>query len=99
VNSALSTSILAVPVVVVFTQYDRLVRKDKGLNKEDSRSAAQRDFDGYAEIIKDAAKRLKIGMPSLINVSSMSKYAIKTKTLIAPKFVKDTTILFSNLST
>ncbi|KAJ7227748.1 hypothetical protein C8J57DRAFT_1584917 [Mycena rebaudengoi] len=63
-----------IPVVVVFTQYDRLVRKDKGLNKEDSRSAAQRDFDGYVEIIKDAAKRLKIGMPSLINVSIREGY-------------------------
>jgi hypothetical protein len=48
-------------------------------NKEDGRSAAQRDFDGYVEIIKAAAKRLKIAMPSLINVSSTSKYVSKQK--------------------
>ncbi|KAJ6534529.1 hypothetical protein DFH09DRAFT_122306 [Mycena vulgaris] len=63
-----------IPVVVVFTQYDRLVRKDNGLNKEDSKNAAQRDFDGHVESLKDAAKRLKIGMPSVINVSVRAGY-------------------------
>ncbi|KAJ7112357.1 hypothetical protein C8R44DRAFT_251809 [Mycena epipterygia] len=63
-----------IPVVVVFTQYDRLVRKDQVLNKEDSENAAQRDFDGYVESLKDTAKRLKIKMPSLINVSIRKGY-------------------------
>ncbi|KAJ7112320.1 hypothetical protein C8R44DRAFT_798337 [Mycena epipterygia] len=63
-----------IPVVVVFTQYDRLVRKNQVLNKEESENAAQRDFDGYVESLKDTAKRLKIKMPSLINVSIRKGY-------------------------
>jgi len=63
-----------IPVVVVFTQYDRLLRKDTVLNKEDRQKAAQRDLDGYVEFLKATAKRLKIGMPTLINVSVREGY-------------------------
>ncbi|KAJ6616311.1 hypothetical protein B0H10DRAFT_2037522 [Mycena sp. CBHHK59/15] len=67
-----------IPVVVVFTQYDRLVRNymasedssmDPDTLRQRSKNAAQSDFDGYVESLKKAVDRLAIPMPYYINVS------------------------------
>ncbi|KAJ7433245.1 hypothetical protein B0H11DRAFT_2259597 [Mycena galericulata] len=56
-----------IPVVVVFTQYDRVVRKYD--EDADRKSIAQREFDGCVKSLLGAAKRLKIDKPTFINVS------------------------------
>ncbi|KAJ6555913.1 hypothetical protein B0H19DRAFT_947695, partial [Mycena capillaripes] len=63
-----------IPVMVVFTQYDLLVRKylyDRA-SPEDSRSFARRDFDVCVQSLERAVKRLGIEMPKYINVSGES---------------------------
>ncbi|KAF7338928.1 hypothetical protein MVEN_01968800 [Mycena venus] len=58
-----------IPVVVVFTQYDRLTRgyqdKPEGFDAE---ASAQRDFDVSVESLRSTAKKLKIEMPKYVNV-------------------------------
>jgi hypothetical protein len=59
-----------VPVVVVFTQYDRLVRK----YPENGEESAQKVLDDHVKSLRDAANRLEIEMPAYINVSSGSAF-------------------------
>jgi hypothetical protein len=54
-----------VPVIIVFTQYDRLVRKFN----VDHENQAQRDFERCIESLKRAAIRLNIAMPQYKHVS------------------------------
>jgi hypothetical protein len=70
-KSPLKNSIIAVPVVVVFTNYDRLVR----MYTEDREKAAQSVFDVHVKSLQDAAIRLEIEMPKYINVSGVSVFA------------------------
>ncbi|KAJ7668875.1 hypothetical protein B0H17DRAFT_1087324 [Mycena rosella] len=70
---------LQIPVVVVFTQYDRLVRKYTGENRL---KLAQKDFDGYVESLSSAATRLKIPMPRYINVSVRKNYTDNISELV-----------------
>ncbi|KAJ7869221.1 hypothetical protein B0H14DRAFT_2728299 [Mycena olivaceomarginata] len=59
-----------VPVVVVFTQYDRLVRK----YPENGEESAQKVLDDHVKSLRDAANRLEIEMPAYINVSKQKGY-------------------------
>ncbi|KAJ7676351.1 hypothetical protein B0H17DRAFT_1080203 [Mycena rosella] len=70
---------LQVPVVVVFTQYDRLVRKYTGENRL---KLAQKDFDGCVESLSSAATRLKIPMPRYIKVSVRKNYTDNISELV-----------------
>ncbi|KAJ7146983.1 hypothetical protein C8R44DRAFT_758548 [Mycena epipterygia] len=54
-----------IPVVVVFTQYDLLVRK----YAEDSENQAQLEFDRSVKSLENAVARLKIEMPPYMNVA------------------------------
>ncbi|KAJ6562959.1 hypothetical protein B0H10DRAFT_2364365 [Mycena sp. CBHHK59/15] len=72
-----------IPVVVVFTQYDRLIRNymaledssmDRDALRQRSQNAAQSDFDGCVESLKKAVDRLTIPMPSYVNVSVRKGY-------------------------
>lgn len=56
-----------VPVIIVFTQYDRLVRKFP----VDREAQAQRDFEPCIESLKKAAIRLDIAMPQYKHVSGL----------------------------
>ncbi|KAJ7656143.1 hypothetical protein DFH06DRAFT_1200202 [Mycena polygramma] len=58
-----------IPVVVVFTQYDLLVRKFT----EDSENQAQLEFDRSVKSLENAVARLKIEMPPYINVAAPRK--------------------------
>jgi GTP-binding protein EngB required for normal cell division len=69
----------SVPVVVVFTQYDRLVRtKQKELaNKVDAslldqlgKEEAQKAFASCEQSLKQTMERLKTPMPNYLQVSS-----------------------------
>jgi hypothetical protein len=70
-KSPLKNSITAVPVVVVFTNYDRLVR----MYPENREKAAQSAFDVHVKSLQDAADRLRIEMPKYINVSGATAIA------------------------
>ncbi|KAJ7027607.1 hypothetical protein C8F04DRAFT_1122090 [Mycena alexandri] len=59
-----------IPVIIVFTQYDRLVRKFRD-NRE---YQAQRDFERCIESLEKAAIRLKIAMPKYKHVSVRKTY-------------------------
>ncbi|KAJ7921534.1 hypothetical protein B0H13DRAFT_1984965 [Mycena leptocephala] len=61
---------LQIPVIIVFTQYDRLVRKFN----VDHENQAQRDFERCIESLKRAAIRLNIAMPQYKHVSVRKKY-------------------------
>ncbi|KAJ7789512.1 hypothetical protein B0H14DRAFT_239791 [Mycena olivaceomarginata] len=59
-----------IPVIIVFTQYDRLVRKFP----VDREAQAQRDFEPCIESLKKAAIRLDIAMPQYKHVSVRKKF-------------------------
>ncbi|KAJ7455483.1 hypothetical protein FB451DRAFT_1407795 [Mycena latifolia] len=67
---------LKMPVMVVFTQYDLLVRKYlyEGESLENSQSFARRDFDVCVQSLERAVRRLGISMPKYINVSVIAGY-------------------------
>ncbi|KAF7344043.1 hypothetical protein MVEN_01693800 [Mycena venus] len=58
-----------IPVVIVFTQYDLLVRKFT----EDSENAAKVEFDRSVKSLENAVARLNIDMPPYINVAVPKK--------------------------
>ncbi|KAJ7913607.1 hypothetical protein B0H13DRAFT_1873732 [Mycena leptocephala] len=69
-----------IPAVVVFTQYDRLVRKYD--EDADRKGIAQREFDGCIKSLLGAAKRLNIDKPTFINVSVRRGYDDNILTLV-----------------
>ncbi|KAJ7817923.1 hypothetical protein B0H14DRAFT_1380040 [Mycena olivaceomarginata] len=78
---------LQIPVVVVFTNYDRLVR----MYTENREKAAQSVFDLHVKSLQDAADRLRIEMPKYINVSVKQGYSDNIVPLVnmTQKIVKD----------
>ncbi|KAF8130885.1 hypothetical protein K438DRAFT_1740001 [Mycena galopus ATCC 62051] len=76
-----------IPVVVVFTQHDRLVR----MYTENREEAAQIIFDIHVKSLQDAADRLRIEMPKYINVSVKGGYSDNIVPLVnmTQKIVKD----------
>ncbi|KAJ7362940.1 hypothetical protein DFH08DRAFT_767296 [Mycena albidolilacea] len=76
-----------IPVVVVFTNYDRLVR----MYTENREKAAQSVFDVHVKSLQDAADRLRIEMPKYINVSVKGGYSDNIVPLVSmtQKIVKD----------
>ncbi|KAJ7882039.1 hypothetical protein B0H14DRAFT_1492364 [Mycena olivaceomarginata] len=76
-----------IPVVVVFTHYDRLVR----MYTENREKAAQSIFDVHVKSLQDAADRLRIEMPKYINVSVKGGYSDNIVPLVnmTQKIVKD----------
>jgi len=76
-----------VPVVVIFTKYDRLVRTKRAELREDyedlwgeelyklSREEAQISLDNCVTSLRDTMKRMQIPMPPYMPMSSMiSRY-------------------------
>ncbi|KAJ7239924.1 hypothetical protein C8J57DRAFT_1372316 [Mycena rebaudengoi] len=54
-----------IPVVIVFTQYDLLIRKSREVNDD----TAEVEFDHSVKSLKKAVERLNIDMPPYINVA------------------------------
>ena len=82
--------------MIVFTQYDRLLRTKKfELEEEDdsldpealaqrSEEEAQKALDVCVQFLKDAMKRMDIPMAPFVNVSSTIPYSFFGQCLISP---------------
>jgi hypothetical protein len=81
-----------VPVIVVFTQYDRLVRTkrfeleekvDPTLLDQESKQEAQKAFASCEQSLEMTVRRLEIPMPQYMPVSGTNEYSISCPSLIS----------------